>query len=357
MEKGNKDLKFEIKSQQEIEIDGNKYIEFVGLGAVFNTVDQGGDVILPSAFDKYLQLYKKGEKGPLPVLWQHDRQSPIGVYDEVEKVKEGLLVKGRLPMDDDFVKGRVAPQLRIKSITGLSIGYKIRKASFEMRDGERVRVLEQIDLFETSLVTFPMHLDARITAVKAAVPYQDLPLAEREDEWDSSAAVERVRKFTDSNETPSAAYKRAFLYYDKNEEDLFGAYKLPIADVIDGELMAVPRAIFAAAAALRGARGGVDIPREDRQKIVDNIEKYYKKMRDEFLDDNIVSPFARRNISKAESLKEIESYLKDLGLSNKEAKALISKVSELKVGRDGSTKAFVVDDKMTKVLDQLKKTL
>ena len=113
---------------------------------------------------------------------------------------------------------------------------------------------------------------------KTAVPFQDLPLAGKSRAWDSTAAIARVRAATGSEDAPSSRYKRAFLWYDRENQGDFGAYKLPIADIVNGTLTAIPRAIFAAAAALKGARGGVDIPAADRRGVIRNLERYYSKL-------------------------------------------------------------------------------
>jgi hypothetical protein len=108
--------------------------------------------------------------------------------------------------------------------------------------------------------------------------FKDLPLADRDREWDADAADKRVRKWAGAEEKPNAKYRDAHLWYDAENKDEFGAYKLPIADVINGELRAVPRAVMAAGAVLQGARGGIDIPRKDLDRVKSHLAKYYRKM-------------------------------------------------------------------------------
>ena len=111
--------------------------------------------------------------------------------------------------------------------------------------------------------------------------FQDLPLAERDREWDGAAARKRVRRWAGADDEPNAKYRNVHLWYDKDEKNNFGAYKLPIADVIDGKLTAVPRAIFAAAAVVSGARGGVEIPSKESRRVKAHLARYYKKMGEE----------------------------------------------------------------------------
>jgi hypothetical protein len=110
--------------------------------------------------------------------------------------------------------------------------------------------------------------------------FQDFPLADRDREWDAAEADKRVRKWAGAEDKPNAKYRDAHIWYDADDADEFGAYKLPIADVIDGELKAVPRAVIAAAAVMNGARGGIDMPKEDIEPAKRHLAKYYAKMGD-----------------------------------------------------------------------------
>lgn len=114
----------------------------------------------------------------------------------------------------------------------------------------------------------------------AVTPFQDLPLADRDREWDGDAADKRVRKWADAEDEPDVRYRNAHVWYDADSKDRFGAYKLLIADVIGGRLHAVPRGVMAAAAVVQGARGGVDLPRRDIDRVKSHLAKYYEKMGD-----------------------------------------------------------------------------
>jgi hypothetical protein len=114
-----------------------------------------------------------------------------------------------------------------------------------------------------------------------SVRFADLPLADRGRRWNKDAADRRVRRWAKAEDAPNAKYRKAFLWYDADKDDQFTAYKLPIGDVIDGELKAVPRAVFAAAQVLEGARGGVDLPKGDVARVRRHVERYYDKMGEE----------------------------------------------------------------------------
>ncbi|GAS90744.1 hypothetical protein [Mycolicibacterium brisbanense] len=111
--------------------------------------------------------------------------------------------------------------------------------------------------------------------------FQDLPLADRDREWDGDAADKRVRKWADAQDEPNAKYRDAHVWYDKDAKDNFTAYKLLIADVVGGKLEAVPRGVMAAGGIIDGARGGIDIPKDDVDRVKSHLAKYYKKMGEE----------------------------------------------------------------------------
>jgi hypothetical protein len=108
--------------------------------------------------------------------------------------------------------------------------------------------------------------------------FQDLPLANRTRRWDGDAAEKRVRKWARATDEPNGKYRDAHVWYDRDKKTNFTAYKLLIADVVDGKLQAVPRAVMAAAAVMQGSRGGIDLPPADVDRVKRHLAKYYAKM-------------------------------------------------------------------------------
>jgi len=112
----------------------------------------------------------------------------------------------------------------------------------------------------------------------SVVEFQDLPLADRDRSWDGSAANKRVREWANAQDEPNDRYRKAFVWYDADNKEKFGAYKFQIADVVDGKLKAVPRGVFASAVVMQGGRGGADLPRNDIDRVKSHLRRYYKKM-------------------------------------------------------------------------------
>lgn len=128
-----------------------------GYASLFGQMDRGGDIVEAGAYAKSLaSLAKDGRR--VKMLWQHDPAQPIGVWEEVREDARGLFVRGRLL--DGIAKGReAATLLEAGAIDGLSIGYRTVIAR---KDDQGRRLLKDLELWEVSLVTFPMLPEARI---------------------------------------------------------------------------------------------------------------------------------------------------------------------------------------------------
>lgn len=145
---------------------------FSGYGSVFGNVDAYKEIVMPGAFTRSLEeLERKGRK--VPVLWSHQMDEPIGVYNNLQEDDHGLKVEGQLLIDSDPQAKRIHAHLVAGSVSGLSIGYRVRKSSYD--EETRVRSLLDLDLVEISLVTNPANDDARIDTVKMKLAHGDLP--------------------------------------------------------------------------------------------------------------------------------------------------------------------------------------
>ena len=112
----------------------------------------------------------------------------------------------------------------------------------------------------------------------SVISFQDLPLGDRNRRWDGTAAEKRVRKWAGAQDEPNQKYRRAHVWYDRDAKDNFTAYKLLIADVVNGELTVMPRAVMAAGAIMQGSRGGIDLPEQEISRVKSHLAKYYRKM-------------------------------------------------------------------------------
>jgi HK97 family phage prohead protease len=300
-------------------------------------IDRGNDEIKRGAFIKSLDRHKTNSR-PVRMYYGHDSAELIGGFPPADAYEDekGLYMKGEINLE--VQRGKEVYALAKQGVlTDMSIGFSVpdRKNNIEtIKKGDRtIRVIKEVELWEVSLVSEPMNANANITMVKSATSFGDLPLADRGREWDSEAAIARVRAFTDSETSPSADYKRAFFWYDAANRDEFTSYKLPFADVIDGQLVAVPRGVFAAAAAVSGARGGVDLPEDDRAEVQNHIEQYYGKM-------DLTAPWSEKCIDftmveACASIKDMEQLLIFGGFSQQAAKSFIGNIKRNTEHREG----------------------
>ena len=132
---------------------------FEGYASLFGVADLGRDVVMPGAFADSLR--RRGA-GAIRMLFQHDPAQPIGRWLAVAETARGLYVRGRL----NLAVGRtreIHALMRDGALDGLSIGFRVERAR---TDRAGLRRLEKLDLWEISVVTFPMLPGARIGAVK-----------------------------------------------------------------------------------------------------------------------------------------------------------------------------------------------
>ncbi|WP_417484140.1 HK97 family phage prohead protease [Maricaulis salignorans] len=124
-----------------------------GHASVFDLADLAGDVVRRGAFAASLRHRRN-----VPMLFQHEASEPIGVWRELREDRRGLYVRGEILAEGP--RGRTALSLvRSGAIDGLSIGFRTRRFSGRAPRG---RELIELDLWEVSIVTFPMLPQARL---------------------------------------------------------------------------------------------------------------------------------------------------------------------------------------------------
>lgn len=149
-------------------------MEFAGYGAVFNNVDDGGDMIVPGAFTETIEESKTTGDWPM-MLSQHGGLipnsadlTPIGLWTEMKEDDYGLWMRGKLA---DTERGREMYTLMKMeprpAIRGLSIGYQVKGHERGTSGDAYTRKLTKLRLGEVSLATFPMNRRALVSSVKS----------------------------------------------------------------------------------------------------------------------------------------------------------------------------------------------
>ncbi|MGY4288880.1 HK97 family phage prohead protease [Bradyrhizobium sp. LM2.7] len=161
---------------REVKFSSDKAGAFSGYGAIFGNVDSYGDVIEKGAFKDTLRAWEDKGKYP-PMLLQHgggmfggtaDDLLPIGKWTSMEENSKGLKVEGELFALATERGQYIYEGLKAGALDGMSIGYRTIKYRNGAKAGEPRRYLEQLDLMELSIVTFPANDKARVGAVKNA---------------------------------------------------------------------------------------------------------------------------------------------------------------------------------------------
>ena len=152
------ETKFARAALAAVEEDGT----FSGYASLFGKADLGQDVVLPGAFRA--SLARRGAGG-IKMLFQHDPREPIGVWTEIREDTAGLFVRGKLTTGVARAR-EVLSLIRAGALDGLSIGYRTVRGRTDAKTG--IRSLIEVDLWEISVVTFPMLPKARVSSVKAA---------------------------------------------------------------------------------------------------------------------------------------------------------------------------------------------
>ncbi|MEQ8825472.1 MAG: HK97 family phage prohead protease [Filomicrobium sp.] len=146
---------------------------FEGYASLFERIDLGRDIIARGAFAESLR--QRGARG-VRMLFQHNPAEPIGAWTHLEEDRRGLKARGRLTQDVARAR-EVLALMRAGALDGLSIGFRTLVAHKERQRG--VRRIAKLDLWEISVVTFPMLPGARVERIKSW-PFAGQAPSERE---------------------------------------------------------------------------------------------------------------------------------------------------------------------------------
>lgn len=168
-----RELRYTSRGLNVTEADGT----FEGYASLFSKPDMADDIIMPGAFKRSLA---ERDAAGIRMLFQHDANQPIGVWTELREDQRGLYAKGKLAVDAPKAS-EVLALLRAGAIDGLSIGFKAVRFRRDAKTG--IRRLDAVDLWEISVVTFPMMPGARVAHVKAQPFPEGVPTEREFERW------------------------------------------------------------------------------------------------------------------------------------------------------------------------------
>jgi HK97 family phage prohead protease len=251
--------------------DGQDVLHLHGLASVFGSeVDAWiPTVIHRGAFKRTLEQRRPQD---IPLLWAHDVAEVLGYHTALQETDIGLEVHAVI-IPTTANKDR-AMLMKAGAVRGLSIGFDAVLAETEDRGAHLspLRHLREVRLWETSACVFPADQHAHILEVHACTPFQDLPVAPPETPWDPHAAEARLRAWAEVTDRPNERYRRAFLWVDPHAPERLESYRLPIADLIEGELAMVPQALAMAHGCLPA------LPPADRARVQAQVSRYEEKI-------------------------------------------------------------------------------
>ena len=241
-------------------------------------VDREGDSVDPEGWD--LENFKMNPQ----LLWGHnvrEYRAPIGkverIWFEGEGNRKRLMFQPKFDLKDTF-----AAELYRKVKDGFLNAFSVGFIPLE-RNGSTITKSE---LLEISLVAVPANPRARVVLreagikslewdeieEKAVVPFRAYDTLPDSASWNANESKKRVKEWADGNFNK---YKRAFTWYDKESMEKMRSYKLPHHDIRGGKLVTNWRGVAAAMASLLGARGGANVPDEDRKGTYNHLKKHY----------------------------------------------------------------------------------
>jgi len=299
-------------------------------------IDRGGwdgirDQFVKGAFIASIIEHKQRNR-PIRLKDNHGRTIGGFPIDSVREDERGLFGIGEINLD--VQQGKEAFALAKQGVlSDFSIGFSIDESSLDEQN--QLRTITKAVIWEGSIVDEPMNPMANITGVKNMNKFQDLPLANKDTEWNMEEAFKRVDKYAmESSENFDKTISKVMI-----QEKVINTL---IADVIDGKLAVIPKA-------LHSVSKYVGKMKEDelRCDAIKHLEKYYAKM-------NVKSPFKEEekqffNIEEAKEFtqRSLEKSLIKSGSFSKEAAKLI-------VSKTNFEKEIVKENNSQKLIDELK---
>lgn len=311
-----------LQGEVKLRKDGNA-VE--GYAALWDVVDLDDDVFVKGAFARAAkELHPKNQ-----IKFRFNHTIPVGVLTHFAEDSKGLEYAAEI---SDTVFGRdLKTLIKDKAVDQSSPQFRASSVAYDEnrlgRRGYPVRkILEAFPTVEISVLDLGAQPDstasmkalglhapvlARLATLyeigaldlgtpKSALPFRDLPLAERDREWDSKSAEGRVREWAAQQPNPDAALAQAYLVVDVRRAGAADAFTHLIADVVDGELKAVPAGLAEVAART------LDVESQG------HVELYYRKMRREFGDDSERAPWEQKVVQIESSVARLTTSLKGL---------------------------------------------
>jgi HK97 family phage prohead protease len=137
--------------------------------------DAYGDVIAPGAFTNSLARWESlKESGKfIPLLWGHDTEDPksnIGRVVEAHEDERGLFIEAEFDADNEKAQ-YVRKLVQEGRVYQFSFAFDVRESGqTTLPDGSKANELQELELYEVSLVQIPANQHATVEEIKSAEP-------------------------------------------------------------------------------------------------------------------------------------------------------------------------------------------
>ena len=143
--------------------------EVTAYASVFGNVDSVGDRVMPGAFTETLATFRaKGRE--IPIVAAHKSDDPWSIIgsappDRVRETSRGLLVEGRLDIEDNPLAKQVHKLMARGNLTAWSFGYTVPKDG-QRRGKDGANEIFKVDLFEVGPCLVGANREAELVGVK-----------------------------------------------------------------------------------------------------------------------------------------------------------------------------------------------
>jgi len=271
-----------LTKAHEEERNGVKVGIISGYGATFD-IDRGDmwgvkDQFVKGAFLDSINDHKQRAR---QIRFQNQHNNLVGGFpiDKVYEDGNGIFIEGEINLE--IQEGREMYSLAKQDVlTDFSIGFSVDK--YEMDEKEEIRTITKATIWEFSLVREPANPNAQVTSVKSISEFTDLPIANKDREWNGVEAIKHV------NETKT----QDNAYIIRKGSD----YSLLIADNIGGNLVVFPDALINAAEEVK------NLDDKDKVNAIKHLERYFAKA-------SMTSPFVgeEKQFYTVDNVKEFDS--------------------------------------------------
>lgn len=253
-----------VPAQVKAAADGEPDGTFSAIVAAYNT-DSGGDRIIPGAFSKSLARWKESGN-PIPFVWAHQHTDPfahVGGITEAAETDDGLVVKGRLDIEDNPTAKQVYTLIKGGRINNYSFAYDVNDSEQAKSDDESgaTTLLKELEIFEAGPCLVGMNRDTRTLAIKSDTGVK------------ASVSDTPWSNFSTSDYTDEQYARACILDRGPDAGTAKQRYSLPVREP-SGTVNR--NACHAAAAVLGGGRGGVNATAEQKRAAAKKLLALYR---------------------------------------------------------------------------------